>query len=235
MTENTCSVVMKGILKYVLSGTLLLTYSVSFVRSNWFVPVLFQFKIRAIDEKYSFILDVIVLESKMRSLFIISSSGMLLALVVEPLFTVLKCFHMLLVFFEDSTESAKYLCFAFLIRILVLFLYFLYSGHSFRRLNLSRNLRALPISGTYQAGRREDFTRLCLMGACLPKHCLITECDAAKSSSTDSWSYFKYPRQLKRSFRKQSFIKFIETTIRGVLCSGLDIFAFTFLERQTGK
>ena len=103
MTENTCSVVMQGILKYVLSGTLLLTYSVSFVRSNWFVPVLFQFKIGAIDEKYSFNLDAIVLESKMCSLFIISSSGMLLALVVEPLFTALKCFQMLLVFFEDST------------------------------------------------------------------------------------------------------------------------------------
>ena len=53
---------------------------------------------------------------------------------------------MLLVFFEDSTESAMYLCFAFLIRFLVLFLYFLYSDHSFRCLNLSRNLRASPIS-----------------------------------------------------------------------------------------
>ena len=44
MTKNTCSVVMQGILRYVLSGTLLLTYSMSFVRSNWFVPVLFLFK-----------------------------------------------------------------------------------------------------------------------------------------------------------------------------------------------
>ena len=43
MTENTSSVVMQGILKYVLSETLLLTYSMSFVRSNWFVPVLFLF------------------------------------------------------------------------------------------------------------------------------------------------------------------------------------------------
>ena len=31
MTENTCSVVMQGNVKYVLSGTLLLTYSKSFV------------------------------------------------------------------------------------------------------------------------------------------------------------------------------------------------------------
>ena len=45
MTENTCSVVMQGITKYVLSGTVLLTYLVRFVRSNWFVPVLFLFKI----------------------------------------------------------------------------------------------------------------------------------------------------------------------------------------------
>ena len=39
MTEDTCTVViiMQVILKYVLSGTLLLTYSMSFVRSNWFV------------------------------------------------------------------------------------------------------------------------------------------------------------------------------------------------------
>ena len=43
MTEITCSVVMQVILKYVLSGILLLTYSMSFVRSNWFVPVLFLF------------------------------------------------------------------------------------------------------------------------------------------------------------------------------------------------
>ena len=78
----------------------------------------------------------------MCSLFIISSPGMLFASDVEPLFTALKCFQMLLVFFEDSTESVKYLRFAFLVRFLVLFLYFLYSGHSFRRLNLSRNLRA---------------------------------------------------------------------------------------------
>ena len=63
MTENTCSLVMQGISKYVLSGTLLLTYSMSFVRSNWFVPVLLLFKILAIDEKYSFKLDAIVLES----------------------------------------------------------------------------------------------------------------------------------------------------------------------------
>ena len=61
MTENTCSVVMQGILKYVLSETLLLTYSMSFVRSNWFVPVLFLFKIWTIDEKYSFDLDAVVL------------------------------------------------------------------------------------------------------------------------------------------------------------------------------
>ena len=79
----------------------------SFVRSTWFVPVLFLFKIWAIDEKHSFNLDAIVLESKMCSLFIISSSGMLLALDVEPLFTALKFFQLLLVFFEDSTESAK--------------------------------------------------------------------------------------------------------------------------------
>ena len=45
MTENTCSVVMQGVSKYVLSETLLLTYSMSFVRSNWFVPVLLLFKI----------------------------------------------------------------------------------------------------------------------------------------------------------------------------------------------
>ena len=82
---------------------------------------------------------------------------MLLALDLEPLFTALKCFQMLLKFFEDSTASAKYLHFAFLIRFLVLFLYFLYSGHSLRRLNLSRNLRASLISGTYQTERREDF------------------------------------------------------------------------------
>ena len=60
----------------------------------------------------------------------------------------------------------------------------LYSGHLFRRLNLSRNFRALSISGTYQAGRREDLTRLILMGACLSKHCMRIECHAAKSSST---------------------------------------------------
>ena len=83
---------------------------------------------------------------------------MLLALDVDPLFTALKCFQMLLEFFEDSTESAKELYFAFLIRFLVLFLYFLYSGHSLRRLNLSRNLRASPIPGTNQTGRQEDFT-----------------------------------------------------------------------------
>ena len=67
---------------------------------------------------------------------------MLLALDEEHLFTALKYCQMLLVFFEDSTEYAKYmyLRFAFLIRILDLFLYLLYSGHSFRRLNLSRNL-----------------------------------------------------------------------------------------------
>ena len=45
MTEITCSVVIQGILKYVLSGTLLLAYSMSFVRSNWFVLVLYLFKI----------------------------------------------------------------------------------------------------------------------------------------------------------------------------------------------
>ena len=186
MTENTCSVVTQGILRYVLSGTLLLTYSMSFARSNWFVPILFCLRfeklmknIHLIDEKYSFNLDAIVLESKMCSLFIISSSGMLLALDVEPLFTALKCFQMLLVFFEDSAESAKYLRFAFLMRFLVLFLYFSYSGHSLRHLNISRNLQASPISGTYQTGRREYFTRLCLMGACLSKHCIRTECHAA--------------------------------------------------------
>ena len=58
-------------------------------------------------KKHSFNLDAIVLESKMCSLFIISESGMLLVLDVEPLFTALKCFQMLLVFFEDSTESAS--------------------------------------------------------------------------------------------------------------------------------
>ena len=60
----------------------------------------------------------------MCSLFIIRSSGMLLALDVEPVFTALKCFQILLVFFEDTTESAMYISFAFLIRFLVLFLYF---------------------------------------------------------------------------------------------------------------
>ena len=45
MTEITCSVVMQGILKYELSGNFLLTYSMSFVRSDWFVPILFLFKI----------------------------------------------------------------------------------------------------------------------------------------------------------------------------------------------
>ena len=65
---------------------------------------------------------------------------------------------MLLVFFEDCTESANNLRFVFIIRFFILFLYFLYSGHSFRCLNLSRNLQAPPISGTYQTGRQEDFT-----------------------------------------------------------------------------
>ena len=83
----------------------------------------------------------------------------LLALDVEPLFTALKCFQMLLVLCEFSTEFVKCLRFAFLIRFLVLFLCFLYSGHLFRRFNLSRNFLASTISGTYQAGRREDLRR----------------------------------------------------------------------------
>ena len=84
------------------------------------------------------ICDVIVLESKMCSLFIISSAGMLLALDVEPLFTSLKRFQMLLVFFEDSTEFGKYLHvrFVFLIKLLVFFLTFLYFGHLFRHFNM---------------------------------------------------------------------------------------------------
>ena len=152
-----------------------------------------------------------MLESKMCSLFIISSSGMLLALDVEPLFTALKCFQLLLVFFEDSTESAKYLRFAFLIRFFVLLLYFfLYSGLSCRCLNLSRNLRASPNSGTYETARREDFKRLCLMGACLSKHCIRTECHAAKSSSTDSQSDLKYSRQLERLFRNKVSSNFLK-------------------------
>ena len=66
---------------------------------------------------------------------------------------------MLLVIFEDCTESANNLRFVFLIRFFVLFLYFLYSGHSFRRLNLPRILQASPLRKK-QTGRREDFTRL---------------------------------------------------------------------------
>ena len=77
-----------------------------------------------------------MLESKICSLLIIISSGMLLTLDVESLFTALKCFQMLLLFFEDSTESANYLRFAFLIRFLVLFLYILYSGHLFEFISL---------------------------------------------------------------------------------------------------
>ena len=76
------------------------------------------------DEKYSFRLDVIVLESKTCSLFIIISSGMLLFLDSDPLFKALKCFQMLLGLFEVSTEPVMYLCFSFLIRCFVLFLYF---------------------------------------------------------------------------------------------------------------
>ena len=68
------------------------TKSLSLVRSTSVVAVLFLSKILAIDEKYSFNLDAIVSESEMHSLFICSSSGKLLALDVEPLFTALKCF-----------------------------------------------------------------------------------------------------------------------------------------------
>ena len=60
------------------------------------------------------------------------------------LFTALKCFKMLLVLCEFSMEFVKCLRFAFLMRFLVLFLYFLYSCLLFRRLNLSRNPRNIP-------------------------------------------------------------------------------------------
>ena len=112
---------------------------------------------------------------------------------------------MLLVLFEVSTESVKCLHFASLMRFLVLFLYFLYSGLLLRRLYLSRNLRASPIEGTYmcQAGTRDDFTLFIFMGECLSKHCMITECHAAKYSSTVLLSDLKCSKQLERSVKNK--------------------------------
>ena len=74
------------------------------------------------DMKYLFNLDVTLIESELCSLFINSSSGKLLELEVEPLLTALKCCQLLLVLFEVSMKFVKSLCFAFLIRVLVLFL-----------------------------------------------------------------------------------------------------------------
>ena len=77
----------------------------------------------------------------------------------------LKCFLIILGSFKISIESIKYLRFALLINLLVLFLKRLYSGQLFNCLNLSLGSRALPFSDLYQSGFQTDFTRRCLIGA----------------------------------------------------------------------
>ena len=62
-----------------MSGTVLLTKSVSLERSNSVSASLFVSKICAIDENYSLSLDAIVLESEISSSFINSSSGKFVA------------------------------------------------------------------------------------------------------------------------------------------------------------
>ena len=181
-----------------------------FTAASSVLSVQFLFYICDIEEKCSFNLDATLSESEMCSLFINSSSGKLLELEVEPLLTALKCFQMLLVLFEVSMEFVKCLRFAFLMRVLVLFLYFLYSDHSLLCLYLSPNLRASPLSGTYQAGRRENFTRYNFMGTCLSIHCMITECHAEKSSSTVLRSVLKCSRHLERSAKNKPSSNFLK-------------------------
>ena len=85
----------------------------------------------------------------------------------EEALTVLKCFHIVLVSFKFSIELVKCDRFAFLISLLVLLRSRLYSCQSFKCLHLSRALRASPILGVYQSGRRLDLTLRCVTGACM--------------------------------------------------------------------
>lgn len=74
----------------------------------------------AIDVKYSLNFIAIVLESVKDSPLIISSSGNALEDDDDPLFTVRKCRHRVLLSFKFSTEVVKCLRFALLIKFLVL-------------------------------------------------------------------------------------------------------------------
>ena len=91
----------------------------------------------------------------------------------------LKCFLIILGSFKISIESINYLRFA-LINLLVLFLKRLYSGQLFKCLNVSLGSRALPISDLYQSGFQTDFTRRCLIGACLSNCVNVMEFQTAK-------------------------------------------------------
>ena len=152
---------MCGILKFTLSGTLVLTKFPSFDRSGPLVSVLALFNIFAMDAKYSLSFVAIVLESETLSLSNVSSSGKVLFVEAEEALTVLKCFHIVLVSFKFSTELVKCDRFAFLISLLVLLRSCLYSCQSFKCLHLSRALGASPISSVYHSGRRLDLTLLC--------------------------------------------------------------------------
>ena len=92
----------------------------------------------------------------------------------------LKCSLIILWSLKISIESINYLRFALLINLLVLFLKRLYSGQLFKCLNLYLGSRALPISDLYQSGFQTDFTRRCLIGACLSNCVNVMEFQTVK-------------------------------------------------------
>ena len=99
----------------------------------------------------------------------------------EELLIVLKCFQIILVSFEFSTEFVKFFRFAFRINLVVslstyLFRNCLYSDQFLEYFILSLVSPACPFSGVYQSGRWTDFTRHCLTGACLSNCFMIMGC-----------------------------------------------------------
>ena len=138
-----------GNLKLTLSGTLPLTKSWSFDRSGSLVSVLVLFNTFATDAKYSFSFVAISLESVKVSFANLSSLGKVLFVEAAEVFIVGRCFQIVLVSLKFSIESEKLFRLAFLISLLVLLRYRLYSDQFLECLYLSRIFRASPISGVY--------------------------------------------------------------------------------------